>query len=320
VRVITPKGRAAEGRAAAQATVTVLPRLEAYTGIPYAFGKLDHVGIPESNFSAVENPGLISYRFPSLLIPPEGESPRRLRALRDLEAHEIAHQWFGNLVTQADWRDVWLSEGFATWLGYKVMDQEQPLERARVTTIAARERIMQEDASARARPVRLAMETRAATEDTYNRRRVAGRDCLPRRPARVSRSQPLRHRVNRRPGGGAAPRQRHRSGPRDARVSRHHRRSRSAGRDSLRPHRRRGYAASRTKGRGRASGVLARGRIHVGLRAARSACARRLAERLTLVYDLRMQPGTRQLAREVLGKLAADRDPMVSTAAREALK
>src|SRR5205085_5050646 len=114
VRAITPKGRSAEGTAAAQSTALVLRRLEAYTGIPYPFDKLDHLAIPDIEFSAVENPGLIVYRARSMLLPAETEFARA-KPLRSLQAHEIAHQWFGNLVTQADWRDVWLSEGFATW-------------------------------------------------------------------------------------------------------------------------------------------------------------------------------------------------------------
>ena len=62
IRIITPRGLGEEGKAAAQATIDVLPRLEAYTGIPYPFGKLDHVALPEGAFGAVENPGLIMYR------------------------------------------------------------------------------------------------------------------------------------------------------------------------------------------------------------------------------------------------------------------
>ena len=74
VRVITAKGHAAEGHAAAQATAAILPRLEAYTGIPYAFGKLDHLALPAGAFGAVENPGLITYRTRNLLIPPNQET------------------------------------------------------------------------------------------------------------------------------------------------------------------------------------------------------------------------------------------------------
>jgi alanyl aminopeptidase len=169
VRVITAKGHAEEGHAAAQATAAILPRLEAYTGIPYAFGKLDHLALPAGAFGAVENPGLITYRTRNLLVPPNQEAAAFTRALRALQAHEIGHQWFGNLVTQASWDDVWLSEGFATWISNKMMDQEEPPERAHLAAIAARERIMAVDNPARSRPVRIAINSRETARDVYNR-------------------------------------------------------------------------------------------------------------------------------------------------------
>ena len=79
MRVITAKGHAAEGHAAAQATAAILPRLEAYTGIPYAFGKLDHLALPAGAFGAVENPGLITYRTRNLAGASESGNRRPLR-------------------------------------------------------------------------------------------------------------------------------------------------------------------------------------------------------------------------------------------------
>lgn len=168
IRVITAKGHAAEGRAAAQASVDVLPRLEAYTGIPYPFGKLDHLAVPEFPFGATENPGLIVYKNQQLLSAP-GDPPDKARAIRRLESHEIGHQWFGDLVTQASWDDVWLSEGFATWISAKAMDREQPATHMHLSEVVARQRIMATDESARTRPVRVAMNNRHDTEDVYNR-------------------------------------------------------------------------------------------------------------------------------------------------------
>lgn len=169
VRVITAKGHGDEGRAAAQATAAILPRLEAYTGIPYAFGKLDHLALPAGAFGAVENPGLITYRTRNILISPDQETAAFARAVRALQAHELGHQWFGNLVTQATWADVWLSEGFATWISAKMMDLEEPLERVHVPAIVARERIMAVDNAARSRPVRIAINSRTSARDVYNR-------------------------------------------------------------------------------------------------------------------------------------------------------
>jgi cytosol alanyl aminopeptidase len=169
VQVITAKGHAAEGHAAARATAEILPRLEAYTGIPYAFGKLDHLALPAGTFGAVENPGLITYRTRNLLVAPNQETANFTGALRALQAHEIGHQWFGDLVTQATWDDVWLSEGFATWISAKMMDQEMPPERIHIAAIAARERMMAVDNPTRSRPVRIAINSRETARDVYNR-------------------------------------------------------------------------------------------------------------------------------------------------------
>jgi alanyl aminopeptidase len=167
--VIAPRNRGADGGPALSATRQVLPRLEAYTGLPYPYRKLDHLAMPDGAFSATENPGLIAYRQDSLLVPPDQATPARLRALRALQAHELAHQWFGNLVTQAAWDDVWLSEGFATWLSARVMDTEEPPARRRLRAVAARERIMEADAGERAMPVRRALNSRRQMAGVYNR-------------------------------------------------------------------------------------------------------------------------------------------------------
>lgn len=168
VRVVTPHGHAAEGEDAACATPGLLAKLEAYTAIPYPFDKLDHIAMPQLPFGAVENPGLITYRLRSLLFAPGKATPAEQSALRRVQSHEMAHQWFGDMVTQASWQDVWLSEGFATWLSGKIMDEDQPASRRHLSAITARERIMALDASAKTRPVRVVMRDRAAMTDVYS--------------------------------------------------------------------------------------------------------------------------------------------------------
>ena len=165
VSVLTPRGHIKEGQAGVEATSQVLPRLEAYTGIPYPWSKLDHLALPAGAYGAVENPGLITYLSSRLLVPPS--DPAKTQALRKLEAHEISHQWFGNLVTQADWRDVWLSEGFATWMADKMMDEERAPERRHLDAILARDRTMQTDVPPM-RPVRIAIASRTQSKDVYN--------------------------------------------------------------------------------------------------------------------------------------------------------
>jgi alanyl aminopeptidase len=149
------------------ATPAILDRLEQYTGIPYPWDKLDHVAVLDMPYSAVENPGLITYREGGLLAAPEHDTLEHQRDMRGTMAHELSHQWFGNLVTQAWWDDVWLSEGFATWLGRKISSQELPPFQRPLGAAIARERIMHEDASTATRPVRLAMDSRQDMARVY---------------------------------------------------------------------------------------------------------------------------------------------------------
>src|SRR5262249_35822799 len=79
-----------------------------------------------------------------------------------------AHQWFGDMVTQASWDDVWLSEGFATWLSAKIMDEYETPARKHLSAVLARERIMNTDNSSRTRPVRRTMHNRDEMKDVYS--------------------------------------------------------------------------------------------------------------------------------------------------------
>jgi alanyl aminopeptidase len=167
VRILTPHGRGREADGARGATADILARLEAYTGIPYPWRKLDHLAVLDMPYGAVENPGLITYRDRLLLAEPARDTAQRRRAMRSTMAHELAHQWFGNLVTQAWWDDVWLSEGFATWLGTKVSDLELPEYERGLTAAMSRGQIMKVDASKDTRPVRLAMASRKDMSRVY---------------------------------------------------------------------------------------------------------------------------------------------------------
>jgi cytosol alanyl aminopeptidase len=168
VRVITPRGRAAEGRVAAESTAQVLSRLEDYTGIPYPWDKLDHIALIEGAYGAVENPGLIAYQAGILLLDPAKTSEQRRLAMRRTMAHELAHQWFGNLVTQQDWQDVWLSEGFAVWLSLKTSDLDLPPEKRGVARVIAKHRMMARDQGPRTRPVRKQMASLSDMRDVYS--------------------------------------------------------------------------------------------------------------------------------------------------------
>jgi puromycin-sensitive aminopeptidase len=106
--------------------VEVLPRLEDYFGVPYAFGKLDQVGLPEFEAGAMENAGLVTYREVALLLDPQTASLAQKKRVAEVVTHELAHQWFGNWVTMTWWDDLWLNEAFATWIAFKIVDQWNP--------------------------------------------------------------------------------------------------------------------------------------------------------------------------------------------------
>ena len=109
-----------------EAAREVLPRLEGYFDVPYAFGKLDQVGLPDFEFGAMENAGLVTYRETALLLDPATASLTVKKRIAEVVTHELAHQWFGNWVTMRWWDDLWLNESFATWMAYKIVAGWKP--------------------------------------------------------------------------------------------------------------------------------------------------------------------------------------------------
>jgi alanyl aminopeptidase len=153
VRVIVPKGKRANAAYAATAIPQLLKLLEDYFGIPYPYEKLDSVVMPISDF-AMENAGMITYGESSLLADPATETIDHKRELAGLVAHEMAHQWFGDLVTTAWWNDTWLNEAFATWMERKIPGEWQPGWHLDVTAVNARLGAMRGDELASAREIR----------------------------------------------------------------------------------------------------------------------------------------------------------------------
>ncbi|MFL5377983.1 MAG: M1 family aminopeptidase [Myxococcales bacterium] len=104
----------------------VLPLLEDYFGQPYAYGKLDQIGVPDFEAGAMENAGAITFREVALLLDPKTAPLNVQKRVAEVITHELAHQWFGNLVTMVWWDDLWLNEAFATWMAYKIVDRWKP--------------------------------------------------------------------------------------------------------------------------------------------------------------------------------------------------
>lgn len=134
LRGIATKGKGQEMAYALANTASILTALEAYFNMPYPYEKLDIVAVPDFSAGAMENAGLITYREQLLLL---GDKPSLSlqRSYASTHAHELAHQWFGNLVTMRWWDDLWLNESFATWMANVTMQQWNPefgFERAMV--------------------------------------------------------------------------------------------------------------------------------------------------------------------------------------------
>jgi aminopeptidase N len=126
LRVLTAPGKGALGAYALQATQQILPYYEAYFGLPYALPKLDQLAVPSTRNGAMEDWGLISYAEGTLLFDPATSNPQQQRGIFSIVAHEVAHQWFGNLVTAASWEEIWLNEAFATWMADKASAHFNP--------------------------------------------------------------------------------------------------------------------------------------------------------------------------------------------------
>ncbi len=161
IRILTPAGKAAEAGFAVASTPKILAALERWFGTPYPFAKLDAVAIPTTvGFSAMENAGMITYTERLLLMPADAPEARKRRYVM-VGAHELAHQWFGDLVTPVWWDDIWLNESFASWLPGKVIGDIYPAYRRPEDDAIGRGNTLAGDGLSSARRIRQPI----ATED-----------------------------------------------------------------------------------------------------------------------------------------------------------
>jgi aminopeptidase N len=155
VGVVTRRGAGEQGRWALQSQVQILPWYNQYFGTRYPLPKLDNVAGPGTSqfFGAMENWGAIFSFENILLVDPAITTERRRQSIFEVDAHEMAHQWFGDLVTMAWWDDIWLNEGFASWMATKATAALHPEWEPLLGTIDGREAAINLDSLATTHPV-----------------------------------------------------------------------------------------------------------------------------------------------------------------------
>ena len=130
-----------------------------YFGVGYAFGKLDLIAVPDFAAGAMENSGAIVFRERLLLVDPQRASFGTRKQVAGIISHEIAHQWFGNLVTMKWWDDIWLNEGFATWIANKPLARWRPDWKVELDDATDTQGALGIDALRTTRPIRISVET-----------------------------------------------------------------------------------------------------------------------------------------------------------------
>src|SRR5438552_10286922 len=178
VRVIATKGKAELGRYALEATAQILQYYNDYFGVPYPLPKLDQIALPGGFGGAMENWGGITYYESALLFDPKNSSAETKQIIYEVIAHEMAHMWFGDLVTMAWWDNLWLNEGFASWMGTKCtshfnpqwevwMRRETPRDPTRRVGIA-KEAAMEGDARSTTHPIQQPVATEAEANSAFD--------------------------------------------------------------------------------------------------------------------------------------------------------
>ena len=167
LRGFAPAGKGDQLQQALDATEAMVAWQETYFDYPYPYGKLDLIAVPDFAYGAMENAGAIIYREGALLMN-ERTSLARKRGILTTHAHELGHQWFGNLVTPKWWDDIWLNEAFATWISYKTMDAVYPDTGFDLAPQRAAIGVMGSDSLITARQIRNPIERNSDINDAFD--------------------------------------------------------------------------------------------------------------------------------------------------------
>jgi puromycin-sensitive aminopeptidase len=153
IRVWHVPGKAGLCDFALEAARESLLRLEAWFDLPYPYAKLDLVAVPDFEFGAMENPGAVFFRETLLLLDEKHATLAERKRAAEVICHELAHMWYGDLVTMAWWDDLWLNEAFATWMAFEIVDRWKPEWRMWQSFLAHRAAALDLDALAHTHPI-----------------------------------------------------------------------------------------------------------------------------------------------------------------------
>ena len=198
IRVYGTPGKKEMGKFALETAEHVLSYYDKYFNIKYPYGKLDLIGLPDFSAGAMENTGCITFREVLLQIDEKHGSVGLKKTIASVIAHEMAHQWFGDLVTMKWWDDIWLNEGFATWMSSKPIEAWKPEWNFNLDDVSNTGGTLNVDSLANTRPIHQAAEYSGADSGTvrWNRvrqggvgaahaRGLSGRRDFPRRRQRI---------------------------------------------------------------------------------------------------------------------------------------
>jgi aminopeptidase N len=159
IRVYSTPGKKEMGKFALESAEHVLSYYDKYFNIKYPYGKLDLIGLPDFSAGAMENAGCITFREVLLQFDEKGGSVDLKKTVASVIAHEMAHQWFGDLVTMKWWDDIWLNEGFATWMSSKPIQAWKPEWNFNLDDVSGTGGTLNQDSLANTRPIHQAAET-----------------------------------------------------------------------------------------------------------------------------------------------------------------
>ena len=168
IRICATPDKTDLGRLALDAAERILTFYNGYYTIKYPFTKLDVVAVPDFAAGAMENTAAIFYREVDLLADSKSASVANVQRIWVVLAHEMAHQWFGDLVTMKWWDDLWLNEGFATWMEKRPLAALKPEWRMDVEAVIDTQRAMNLDSLGSTRAIHSAVETPAEIEESFD--------------------------------------------------------------------------------------------------------------------------------------------------------